>query len=968
MEAGNPISLANVSDWMENLQVQGTFNTCKQQFGATVILRIEAKHVPVTNNGQQVQGSTGNQNNNGAIGKEIVPVDGNDQQGKRSAREEVISDVVAATQQIQITNMFAALEGNDGDNEDNNQLVVVEDNSTTIPATNSPIVKELNPTAAVFTPKSTGVLSTSRRGKENNPNEKNNTIVEGNKKESTAAWVRTFNEKIVATNQSCQEIPSQATEIDAIFKVDNVNGNLQLDGRKVWSQQVEEDQEEGELPEGASGEEESSDEENDQEQQSVNNKGKGQQSVEKFKINKEHSGQGDRIQTDAEGEGGQVLISPNINQELPPAKPNILYEQHKGGTDGVVELVDGQVKKVDGTENTNIGVSDSIQSCDNAGAGSDSALAIPKEHVGLEEIKGEGKLVQAKQKSQRKQKINQEEEEKTSTLKTFNKIHWHSQGELSSNSTFLTGTPTCSTRKAQQGRLWSNTSTLQDWMSISRYGSQDSARILSGTNQSQPAVAGNHDGTIREVLRMMDNSRVRTSFRGENLDRDERNDRGLKDVVGRIDSAAHPGIVKDAMTKAGDLKAAQLTVNACNIDKGPPKPSRDVPASVALARISNVVNPIVEAYDKLASAAQILSAGTGPKNDVNCGEATVQTVQVTKDIEKVDIIQQGKAASELHKGTIDMEAGHQSNAAKNGVTGSEGLKLEVQPVKDNVIEEQGTQFEGGNHSGIQNNVVGKIVADVSQVGAKQVVTQNNENRDVIHHSDAVASKIDEGPYPPSCDIPAKRALATISNVVNPIVEAYDKLASAVKIMSTDYGPKNEVRGDVVEKGNGLAALSGGCSKGEHTGIASQAVYRDGNNAQLHIKGVGDRVHALKWISSGHSWTLSLHTGSQAMTTPQKQNLMQEKILETTGICRIIHYKDDNGGKLLYDDRTLKGQNEGNFTKTSPTSYRPCKKYRRGEMILLYQWVTSATVRTRATLNTIQWCRAMKAQLKANFGI
>ncbi|OIT18844.1 hypothetical protein A4A49_45333, partial [Nicotiana attenuata] len=87
-------------------------------------------------------------------------------------------------------------------------------------------------------------------------------------------------------------------------------------------------------------------------------------------------------------------------------------------------------------------------------------------------------------------------------------------------------------------------------------------------------------------------------------------------------------------------------------------------------------------------------------------------------------------------------------------------------------------------------------------------------------------------------IPAKRALATVSNVVNPIVEAYDKLASAVKIMST--GTKMDDRGDVVEKGNGLTPLSPGFSKTEHIVIPSQAVDCDDNNVHLHSKGVGDR--------------------------------------------------------------------------------------------------------------------------------
>ncbi|OIT27687.1 hypothetical protein A4A49_22501 [Nicotiana attenuata] len=259
------------------------------------------------------------------MGKEIVPVNSNDQQGKASARKEVVSDVV-------------------------------------------------------FTPKSTGVGSTSRSIKEGNVNDKEKAAVEGAQKESTATWVsRTFNENLVATNQSCQDIPSQATEIDAALKLTNVNGNLQLDGRKIWSQQVEEDPEEGELPEGAIGEEESSDEENDQEEQSVNNKGQGQQSIEQSKGIEENCDQGDRSQKGANREDVQKCVGPNPSKDIPPDKPNIPVEKQAGGTDLVVEHAEGQIALVQteiGIEKANLGVSDSIQSCENTDAASASKQIV----------------------------------------------------------------------------------------------------------------------------------------------------------------------------------------------------------------------------------------------------------------------------------------------------------------------------------------------------------------------------------------------------------------------------------------------------------------------------------------------------------------------------------------------------------------------------------------------------------------
>lgn len=156
---------------------------------------------------------------------------------------------VVNNQQIQTSNKFAMLEVQDDDEENNNQLVIVEGSvEPSSPTTNLNAGGRLNPKATVFTPKYTGVRSTSRKGKAGNITGNESAIVEGVQKESTTAWVNSaFAGNPVTTNQSCQEIPSQATDIDAALKESNVNERLQLSGGKLWSQQVEEDPEEGEL-------------------------------------------------------------------------------------------------------------------------------------------------------------------------------------------------------------------------------------------------------------------------------------------------------------------------------------------------------------------------------------------------------------------------------------------------------------------------------------------------------------------------------------------------------------------------------------------------------------------------------------------------------------------------------------------------------------------------------------------------
>ncbi|OIT20725.1 hypothetical protein A4A49_42714, partial [Nicotiana attenuata] len=262
--------------WPVAISAISTVDNGQGQMGKEIVL--------INANVQQPQLSSDIQQSNGAKSKEIVPVNGKDQQGNGETKGEVEAEGVIVT-----NNMFAALEGQDG------------------------------------------VGSTTIREKEVQHKDEENAKVKDVQKESTAAWVsKTFMKNVVAINQSCQEIPSQATEIDAALHLANNERRLNLDGRSVWSQQVEEDPEENELSEGACGEEESSDEEKDQEEHSVNNKGMGQQQKEKEIGDEKNTDQGDRSHIEESGE--QKSLSPKNNKEVPPA-PNIPVEKQDGGTD-----------------------------------------------------------------------------------------------------------------------------------------------------------------------------------------------------------------------------------------------------------------------------------------------------------------------------------------------------------------------------------------------------------------------------------------------------------------------------------------------------------------------------------------------------------------------------------------------------------------------------------------------------------
>lgn len=66
----------------------------------------------------------------GQIGKEIVPVgSGNVQQDQGTSGKEIVRAGAVIAQQIQTFNKFAALENDEGETDDNNQLALVNTNN-----------------------------------------------------------------------------------------------------------------------------------------------------------------------------------------------------------------------------------------------------------------------------------------------------------------------------------------------------------------------------------------------------------------------------------------------------------------------------------------------------------------------------------------------------------------------------------------------------------------------------------------------------------------------------------------------------------------------------------------------------------------------------------------------------------------------------------------------------------------------
>ncbi|OIT03741.1 hypothetical protein A4A49_21700 [Nicotiana attenuata] len=131
--------------------------------------------------------------NNATAGLEIGPTNADDRQGNGATRVERVP--VDVDQQIQTANKFAALQGDDGETYDENQLAIVEEPVGQMsPIQNAKGAGLFNPAAAVFTPRSG--MASSKRGKVGDPsgveNVANTTMVAGEKipKESTAQWMQ----------------------------------------------------------------------------------------------------------------------------------------------------------------------------------------------------------------------------------------------------------------------------------------------------------------------------------------------------------------------------------------------------------------------------------------------------------------------------------------------------------------------------------------------------------------------------------------------------------------------------------------------------------------------------------------------------------------------------------------------------------------------------------------------------------
>lgn len=202
------------------------------------------KHV---NNENVVQSKTGH---------EIITLNNVTHQNQKTnilAQVEIEDD---QTNKFQTINRFAVLEmeqcdANEGNHmmgkggtyalnnianmEPNGKVIVAADvtNTITTPTVQthrlSKVTKPLNPNATAF-----------------KLIDKENLNQSQSQQESTAQWAnKVFGSKLVTTNQSCQDIPSQSMDTYGISEQVNEKDRLALTSGKLWEDQAEEDSEEG---------------------------------------------------------------------------------------------------------------------------------------------------------------------------------------------------------------------------------------------------------------------------------------------------------------------------------------------------------------------------------------------------------------------------------------------------------------------------------------------------------------------------------------------------------------------------------------------------------------------------------------------------------------------------------------------------------------------------------------------------
>ncbi|OIT28136.1 hypothetical protein A4A49_36303 [Nicotiana attenuata] len=98
--------------------------------------------------------------------------------------------------------------------------------------------------------------------------------------------------------------------------------------------------------------------------------------------------------------------------------------------------------------------------------------------------------------------------------------------------------------------------------------------------------------------------------------------------------------------------------NAFKIDKGPPKPTRDVPAKTALVTMRNALNPVVQAYDNLHSIKDAIVASTAVTID-----RADASVQIGKDTN--DNIATGDRRFAIDSKAVNVEAKHTSGQVES---------------------------------------------------------------------------------------------------------------------------------------------------------------------------------------------------------------------------------------------------------------------------------------------------------------
>ncbi|OIT03716.1 hypothetical protein A4A49_24121 [Nicotiana attenuata] len=399
---------------------------------------------------------------------------------------------VTTTQQFQLANKFAVLGNKEGETDEANQLALVNPINVSSPtAATQANGRSLNATAPAFDLKASG---TKARKERNGTKEAEYTgeKTQEQRKESTSQWVnRTFALNNVTMNQSCQEIPSQATDPEEIAEQELLKKKVNWTGGKLWNNQTEEDPDEGDLSEGYEEE-----------------------------VVPEEETQGEEVRVNGntnKGETDTPNLTPDPNITSPTHDPIIAEPIDPGDTGGGEKQQNAE--KVGVVERETAGTD--VQNEDDQ-----NAKQLDKENVDKSMIPKptENQIAAGsqaylrtyypheRQKSNKESKIQQEEVMKIFFLMTIYRNHRYLQRILDSNAANLIGASTCNINEAKQGILLVSSITYRAWKSnfyhhskCSRY---DGAELSPGIKASQHshAAADNNHRYTRDHRKRRDNN------------------------------------------------------------------------------------------------------------------------------------------------------------------------------------------------------------------------------------------------------------------------------------------------------------------------------------------------------------------------------------------------------------------------------------------------------------------------------